>query len=486
MTIKELETQVGMTRTVVRFYEQEGLLSPKRLDNGYRDYSQADADTLRKIKLFRQLHLDLETIRGIQSGQLPLPRALEAQLRDLEADQAALDRARQVCQKLRDSGADYAALDPGPWLAELERPPVPHSPRFAPSEDARPSDSVLHPWRRFFARRVDFLLYGVSWTAVYLLAFHWRQSGSVWENLVNSYVAYGLMLLLEPLMLHFWGTTPGKRLFGIKIRDADGRKLTCAAAWRRTWGVFGRGEGYGVPIYNLWRYWRSYKDCESGEGAPWEEDETYTFSDDRGWRCAACAAAYAAALGLTWLISLQALLPPNRGTLTAAEFYENCNFYMDYLGVGGSRRLSEDGAWVEPAPGGAVVVYPVDELRTAYQVTLTGGGVTAVTLTRQAETRDFLWVDNTQQQIALLALAGSLPGVNCLNFRAEEWAALADRADWNYDVTHRGVRLTRATRLEDFQTDLYTYTSALIPKEGSAGTFAQAVQITLEGAEENT
>ena len=36
MTIKELEEAVGMTRANIRFYEQEGLLSPARSANGYR------------------------------------------------------------------------------------------------------------------------------------------------------------------------------------------------------------------------------------------------------------------------------------------------------------------------------------------------------------------------------------------------------------------------------------------------------------------
>ena len=36
MTIKELEARSGMTRANIRFYEQEGLLTPQRLDNGYR------------------------------------------------------------------------------------------------------------------------------------------------------------------------------------------------------------------------------------------------------------------------------------------------------------------------------------------------------------------------------------------------------------------------------------------------------------------
>ena len=49
MNIKDIETQSGMTRANIRFYEQEGLLSPQRQSNGYRDYSDADLETLQRI-----------------------------------------------------------------------------------------------------------------------------------------------------------------------------------------------------------------------------------------------------------------------------------------------------------------------------------------------------------------------------------------------------------------------------------------------------
>ena len=37
MTIAELERRSGMTRANIRFYEGEGLISPARRENGYRD-----------------------------------------------------------------------------------------------------------------------------------------------------------------------------------------------------------------------------------------------------------------------------------------------------------------------------------------------------------------------------------------------------------------------------------------------------------------
>ena len=79
MTIKELEQRTGLARANIRFYETEGLISPVRLPNGYRDYSEGDAETLEKIKLLRRLRLDLDTIRRVQEGTLPLRDALAEQ-----------------------------------------------------------------------------------------------------------------------------------------------------------------------------------------------------------------------------------------------------------------------------------------------------------------------------------------------------------------------------------------------------------------------
>ena len=53
MTIKELEQRTGLPRTSIRFYEQEELLHPERKENNYRDYSEEDVRTLKKIKLLR-------------------------------------------------------------------------------------------------------------------------------------------------------------------------------------------------------------------------------------------------------------------------------------------------------------------------------------------------------------------------------------------------------------------------------------------------
>ena len=77
MRINEVETIVGITKKNIRFYEEQGLLEPKRnLENGYRNYNESDVRTLQIIKVFRKLGISIEDINlvkltaGIISGQL--------------------------------------------------------------------------------------------------------------------------------------------------------------------------------------------------------------------------------------------------------------------------------------------------------------------------------------------------------------------------------------------------------------------------------
>lgn len=77
MTIKEIEELAEMPRANIRFYEAEGLLSPARSVNGYRDYSQKDLSVLKKIKLLRSLHMSLEEIKSLHTGQKELSVVLE-------------------------------------------------------------------------------------------------------------------------------------------------------------------------------------------------------------------------------------------------------------------------------------------------------------------------------------------------------------------------------------------------------------------------
>ena len=117
MTIKEIEDRTGLPRANIRFYESQGLIAPSRGENGYRDYSQEDCQTLLKIKLLRKLDCSLEDIRSLQAGERSLDQLLEQRLAQLEGRYAELEQAKALCQKLREDRADWSSMDPARYLS---------------------------------------------------------------------------------------------------------------------------------------------------------------------------------------------------------------------------------------------------------------------------------------------------------------------------------------------------------------------------------
>ena len=57
-------------------------------------------------------------------------------------------------------------------------------------------------------------------------------------RLLLFYASLALMLAFEPLLLHFFGATPGKAILGLRIETSDGSCLSLSAARNRTRGVF--------------------------------------------------------------------------------------------------------------------------------------------------------------------------------------------------------------------------------------------------------
>ena len=68
MTIKDVEMLLDIPRATVRFYEKEGLISPTREGNGYRDYSDEDVEKLQKIIILRKIGLPVEEINDLFDG----------------------------------------------------------------------------------------------------------------------------------------------------------------------------------------------------------------------------------------------------------------------------------------------------------------------------------------------------------------------------------------------------------------------------------
>ncbi|MCI9556578.1 MAG: MerR family transcriptional regulator [Lawsonibacter sp.] len=121
MKINEVEAQVGITKKNIRFYEEQGLLSPRRnSENGYRDYEEAEVAILRQIKLMRKLGVPLEEIRRMQAGGT-VGDGMRRHLVTLERELHSLEQSIQLCQSLRDREERLDALDAASLLEEMDR-----------------------------------------------------------------------------------------------------------------------------------------------------------------------------------------------------------------------------------------------------------------------------------------------------------------------------------------------------------------------------
>lgn len=108
MKINEVEQVIGVTKKNIRFYEQEGLLTPSRSANGYRDYSPEDVRALQQIKLLRRLDVPIGEIRRLQEGSQTLDDCLERQIITLRRQLRNLEATEAFCKKLL---AENAVLD---------------------------------------------------------------------------------------------------------------------------------------------------------------------------------------------------------------------------------------------------------------------------------------------------------------------------------------------------------------------------------------
>ena len=65
MLLNEIINEVGMTKRAVKYYEEKGLLSVDKDNNGYRNYTAQDVETLKKISVYRKLGISIKDIQSL-------------------------------------------------------------------------------------------------------------------------------------------------------------------------------------------------------------------------------------------------------------------------------------------------------------------------------------------------------------------------------------------------------------------------------------
>ena len=105
MNIKEAEQLSGVTKRNIRFYEQKGLLRPLRnQENDYREYTTADVETLKRIRVLRMVDMPLEQIREVLEKKASFPAVVAAHRNTLQSRIKQMETAVQFCEELEAVG----------------------------------------------------------------------------------------------------------------------------------------------------------------------------------------------------------------------------------------------------------------------------------------------------------------------------------------------------------------------------------------------
>ena len=112
MLIGELARRTGVGTHQLRYYEAQGLLTPERGGNGYREYGDDAVLTVRQIRRLLEAGLSTEEIGYLQpcvSGATPDLKPCPETLDVLRARIAGLDEQIELMVRSRETLSEYLA-----------------------------------------------------------------------------------------------------------------------------------------------------------------------------------------------------------------------------------------------------------------------------------------------------------------------------------------------------------------------------------------
>jgi len=140
------------------------------------------------------------------------------------------------------------------------------------------SGEQARPWLRYWAKSIDILIF------IFILMFLFGFLGidTEWSgmlpNIISNVVIYFLYIFFEAWLLSTWGTTIGKALFKIRVRNSDGTLLSYKEGVKRSFLVFYLGQGIGIPIFTIITGIMAYNKLQKNGITSWDKDGNYIVS----------------------------------------------------------------------------------------------------------------------------------------------------------------------------------------------------------------
>ncbi len=313
------------------------------------------------------------------------------------------------------------------------------------------------PFVRYFARAFDMMICLLISDLIFCSAFKVNPLMSTNLMMPWMYLSYALMLCIEPLFLHFFGTTPGKFIFGIRLLSHDGGKLSVSEAYRRSFRLFRFGYGFLIPFYNFFRMIKSMTDCRIGIVLPWdmgikiEKKQSIALP-----RVAAFIAFTFLISSLQLIVDMSFAMPPNKGAITEDQFYSNCAYIAKYNSL--KPTASSDPYYEVTTVDGEVV--SVTMTITEDDILESVAGVAG--MARNTEAR--IYNHYNEMYIVFMAFAGAQPNADVISLNYGAVPTQLANALKSFSFEYAGLKITNIVIYEGYAPDsLY---SSLYPLSG--------------------
>ncbi|WP_433288879.1 MerR family transcriptional regulator [Pseudonocardia sp. CA-142604] len=112
MKIGELAARTGVSRRLLRYYEEQGLITPSRALNGYREYGEPHVDVVLQIKGLLDAGLPTRIIQQLlpcldKPQEIYAPDVKPEMIATLQREQARLSQRIEFLTRNRDAIAGY-------------------------------------------------------------------------------------------------------------------------------------------------------------------------------------------------------------------------------------------------------------------------------------------------------------------------------------------------------------------------------------------
>ncbi|MBL6691807.1 MAG: RDD family protein [Pseudomonadales bacterium] len=138
------------------------------------------------------------------------------------------------------------------------------------------------PWVRYWARMFD--IYIFSLIVGVFLGLTYPEALETSNDLLLGVVFMFVWVFVESILLTVAGTTPGKALLKVKLIKPDGNEIRFNEALSRSFRVWWRGMGVGIPLVALFTMTNAYNNLKINGVSSWDKDGAFFVSHEKiGW-----------------------------------------------------------------------------------------------------------------------------------------------------------------------------------------------------------